>query len=66
MTELEITLDFIDEPVTAEFYAIAGAPGHDGQDGADGRDGADGHTPVITASKQGNTTTISVDGDPIA
>lgn len=65
-TDLEITLEFLDSPTEVDFFAVAGAPGHDGQDGADGRDGADGHTPVITASKQGNTTTISVDGDPIA
>lgn len=56
-TDLEITLEFLDSPTEVEFYAVAGAPGHDG---------ADGHTPVITASKQGNTTTISVDGNPVA
>lgn len=65
-TDLEITLEFLDSPTEVEFFAVAGAPGRDGADGAPGRDGADGHTPVITASKQGNTTTISVDGDPIA
>lgn len=65
-TDLEITLEFLDSPTEVDFFAVAGAPGHDGQDGAPGRDGADGHTPVITASKQGNTTTISVDGDPVA
>lgn len=68
-TDLEITLEFLDSPTEVDFYAVAGVPGHDGadgQDGAPGRDGADGHTPVITASKVGKTTTISVDGDPIA
>lgn len=62
-TDLEITLEFLDSPTEVDFFAVAGAPGHDG---ADGRDGADGHTPVITASKQGKVTTISVDGDPVA
>ena len=65
-TDLEITLEFLDSPTEVDFFAVAGAPGHDGQDGADGRDGADGHTPVITASKQGKVTTISVDGSAVA
>lgn len=59
-TDLEITLEFLDSPTEVEFYAVAGAPGQDGADGADG------HTPVITASKQGKVTTISVDGSAIA
>lgn len=62
-TDLEITLEFLDSPTEVDFYAVAGAPG---RDGADGQDGADGHTPVITASKQGKVTTISVDGSAIA
>lgn len=62
-TDLEITLEFLDSPTEVDFFAVAGAPGHDGQDGADG---ADGHTPVITATKSGKTTTVSVDGNPVA
>lgn len=65
-TDLEITLEFLDSPTEVEFFAVAGAPGRDGADGAPGRDGADGHTPVITASKQGKVTTISVDGSAVA
>ena len=34
--------------------------------GQDGTDGNDGHSPVVTASKVGKTTTISVDGTAIA
>jgi len=34
--------------------------------GADGEDGEDGHTPVISGSKSGNTTTITSDGVAIA
>lgn len=55
-----------------------GSPGRDGVDGytpikgvdyfdgADGQPGADGHSPVVTASKSGGVTTVSVDGTPIA
>lgn len=55
-----------------------GSPGRDGVDGytpikgvdyfdgADGAPGADGHSPVVTASKSGGVTTVSVDGTPIA
>lgn len=48
---------------------IQGVQGPAGQDGADGQDGApgqDGHSPVVTASKSGSTTTIYVDGTSIA
>lgn len=45
---------------------LAALKGEDGLDGRDGADGLDGHTPIITASKSGNTTTISVDGSPVA
>ena len=48
---------------------IQGPAGQDGSDGADGQDGApgqDGHSPVVTASKSGSTTTIYVDGTSIA
>ena len=46
-----------------------GPAGQDGSDGADGQNGApgqDGHSPVVTASKNGSTTTIYVDGTSIA
>ena len=46
-----------------------GAPGKDGADGKPGAAGApgkDGHSPVVTATKSGKTTTISVDGAAIA
>jgi hypothetical protein len=37
-----------------------------GKDGIDGIDGVDGHSPVVTASKVGKVTTVSVDGSAIA
>lgn len=37
-----------------------------GQDGSDGADGVDGHSPVITGSKSGTTTTLYSDGVSIA
>lgn len=40
-----------------------GAPGNPGAPGAAGQDG---HSPVVTASKTGKTTTISVDGTAVA
>lgn len=43
-----------------------GKDGADGKDGTNGTDGADGHSPVVTASKSGTVTTISVDGTAIA
>lgn len=46
-----------------------GMPGKDGADGAPGKDGAPGaggHTPEITATKSGKTTTIKADGNAIA
>ena len=43
-----------------------GEPGTPGKDGADGAPGANGHTPEITASKSGKTTTIKADGTAIA
>ena len=55
-----------------------GDPGAPGKDGADGKPGAagadgpagvpgkDGHSPVVTATKSGKTTTINVDGAAIA
>ena len=43
----------------------AGQDGKDGVDGKDGSDGQDGHSPVITASKSGKTTTIYSDGTAI-
>lgn len=44
----------------------AGAPGKDGAKGDPGTPGKDGHSPVVTATKSGKTTTISVDGAAIA
>lgn len=44
----------------------AGAPGKDGAKGDPGTPGKDGHSPVVTATKSGRTTTISVDGAAIA
>ena len=44
----------------------AGADGRDGAPGAPGAPGKDGHSPVVTATKSGKTTTISVDGAAIA
>lgn len=41
---------------------IDGIDGKDGADGKDGQDGQDGHSPVVTANKVGDTTTIYVDG----
>lgn len=43
----------------------AGAPGKDGAKGDPGEPGKDGHSPVVTATKSGKTTTISVDGAAI-
>lgn len=46
-----------------------GAPGKggaDGKPGAAGAPGKDGHSPVVTATKSGKTTTISADGTAIA
>lgn len=46
-----------------------GEPGSNGAPGAPGAPGAagqDGHSPVVTATKSGKTTTISVDGTAIA
>lgn len=43
-----------------------GIQGETGPAGADGAAGQDGHSPVVTATKSGKTTTISVDGSAIA
>lgn len=51
---------------SGEFDGKDGAQGIQGEKGTDGKDGADGHSPVVTASKNGTTTTISVDGAAIA
>lgn len=45
---------------------LVGAPGKDGAKGDPGTPGKDGHSPVVTATKSGKTTTISVDGAAIA
>ena len=47
----------------ADLKGADGAPGKDGPTGAPGKDG---HSPVVTATKPGKTTTISVDGAAIA
>lgn len=43
-----------------------GDKGDPGEAGKDGKDGQDGHSPVVTASKSGKVTTVSVDGSAIA
>lgn len=43
-----------------------GVPGTKGDKGDPGTPGKDGHSPVVTATKSGKTTTISVDGAAIA
>lgn len=45
---------------------LKGADGAPGKDGPTGTPGKDGHSPVVTATKSGKTTTISVDGAAIA
>ena len=37
-----------------------GVDGTNGRDGTDGKDGADGISPIITTSKEGKTTTITI------
>lgn len=46
--------------------AVADLKGADGKPGATGAPGKDGHSPVVTATKSGKTTTINVDGAAIA
>lgn len=46
--------------------ALAELKGADGSKGDPGAPGKDGHSPVVTATKSGKTTTISVDGEAIA
>ena len=46
--------------------AVAELKGADGSKGDPGIAGQDGHSPVVTATKSGKTTTISVDGAAIA
>ena len=46
--------------------AVAELKGADGGKGDPGIAGKDGHSPVVTATKSGKTTTISVDGAAIA
>ena len=47
----------------ADLKGADGAPGKDGPTGAPGKDG---HSPVVTDTKSGKTTTISVDGAAIS
>lgn len=52
----------------ADLKGDPGTPGKDGDPGKKGDPGApgkDGHSPVVTATKSGKTTTISVDGAAI-
>lgn len=44
----------------------AGPAGPVGPQGPAGAPGKDGHSPVVTATKSGKTTTLSVDGEAIA
>ena len=46
--------------------ALSELKGADGSKGDPGIAGQDGHSPVVTATKSGKTTTISVDGAAIA
>ena len=50
----------------ADLKGADGVPGKDGAKGDPGTAGQDGHSPVVTATKSGKTTTISVDGAAIA
>lgn len=59
--------DYRGEPETVTVYdGERGPQGIQGEPGPAGADGSDGHSPVVTASKSGKTTTISVDGAVIA
>ena len=50
----------------ANLIAEADLKGDKGDKGDPGSPGKDGHSPVVTATKSGKTTTISVDGTAIA
>nr|DAE37720.1 MAG TPA: nucleoid-associated protein [Bacteriophage sp.] len=50
----------------ADLKGDKGADGAPGEKGDPGTPGQDGHSPVVTATKSGKTTTISVDGTAIA
>lgn len=50
----------------ADLKGADGKPGAAGATGPAGVPGKDGHSPVVTATKSGKTTTISVDGAAIA
>lgn len=54
------------DPGTTGPAGPAGVPGKDGAKGDPGEPGKDGHSPVVTATKSGKTTTIRVDGAAIA
>ncbi len=45
---------------------VDGVDGTNGKDGKDGTNGVDGHSPVVTATKAGKVTSITVDGTVIA
>ena len=60
------TVTFSDGSALKVKNGSKGSAGADGRDGAPGTPGKDGHSPVVTATKSGKTTTISVDGAAIA
>lgn len=62
-----VTVEDYEGVKTATVYdGERGPQGIQGEPGPAGADGSDGHSPVVTASKSGKTTTISVDGAVIA
>ena len=60
------TVTFSDGSALKVKNGSKGSAGADGRDGTPGAPGKDGHSPVVTATKSGKTTTISVDGTAIA
>lgn len=71
-TQATVQKTIVDDTLVLHFGIPAGPagpqgdPGPAGKDGIDGSDGQDGHSPVVTATKSGGTTTIYVDGTAIA
>lgn len=57
---LDVLGEEVDAAVDTPLVVIEGAKGDPGEPGKDG------HSPVVTATKSGKTTTISVDGSAIA
>lgn len=56
----------LSDGTTIDSGYVRGSQGIQGVPGANGKDGKDGHSPVVTATKVGKTTTIKVDGVAIA